>query len=143
MYHLSFGGWSKSSFGFFCKILWKSPNQLFGQPNSSFFMHILTRNRQTVNWFLSCSKYGDNGTLSLGRKAVALNYFCWNWASHWLQVMVLMLRLSVLSLTLAEVNSCSYSKFWNQIIDIILRYLLVIYYNLSCKLNFKVFTTLP
>ena len=25
-------GWSKSSLGFFCRILWKSPNELFGQP---------------------------------------------------------------------------------------------------------------
>ena len=25
-------GWPKSSFGFFCNILWKNPNELFGQP---------------------------------------------------------------------------------------------------------------
>ena len=26
-------GWLKSSFGFFCKMLWKNPDELFGQPN--------------------------------------------------------------------------------------------------------------
>ena len=26
-------GWPKSSFGFFCNILWKNTNELFGQPN--------------------------------------------------------------------------------------------------------------
>ena len=26
--------WPKSSFGFFRNILWKSPNELFGQPNT-------------------------------------------------------------------------------------------------------------
>ena len=26
-------GWPKSSFGFFCNILWKNPNEYFGQPN--------------------------------------------------------------------------------------------------------------
>ena len=26
-------GWPKSWFGFFCKMLWKYPNELFGQPN--------------------------------------------------------------------------------------------------------------
>ena len=29
-------GWPKSSFGFFCKMLWKSLNELYGQPNISF-----------------------------------------------------------------------------------------------------------
>ena len=28
-------GWSKSSFGFFCNILWNNLNKLFGQPNIS------------------------------------------------------------------------------------------------------------
>ena len=27
-------GWPKSSFGFFHNILWKNPNELFGQPNN-------------------------------------------------------------------------------------------------------------
>ena len=27
-------GWPKSSFGFFCKMLWKDPSELFGQLNS-------------------------------------------------------------------------------------------------------------
>ena len=26
-------GWTKSLYGFFCKMLWKNPNELFGQPN--------------------------------------------------------------------------------------------------------------
>ena len=26
-------GWPKSSLRFFCKRLWKNPNELFGQPN--------------------------------------------------------------------------------------------------------------
>ena len=26
-------GWPKSLFGMFCKILWKNPNEIFGQPN--------------------------------------------------------------------------------------------------------------
>ena len=26
-------GWPKSSFGFFRKLLWKNPNEIFGQPN--------------------------------------------------------------------------------------------------------------
>ena len=26
-------GWPKSSFGFFRTIVWKNPNELFGQPN--------------------------------------------------------------------------------------------------------------
>ena len=28
-------GWPKSSFGVFRKMLWKSPNDLFGQPNTT------------------------------------------------------------------------------------------------------------
>ena len=27
-------GWSKSSFGFFRKVLWTNPNEVFGQPNT-------------------------------------------------------------------------------------------------------------
>ena len=28
-------GWARSSFGFFCTILQKNPNEIFGQPNTS------------------------------------------------------------------------------------------------------------
>ena len=30
-------GWPKCLFGFFCKMLWKTPNELFGQPNIYIF----------------------------------------------------------------------------------------------------------
>ena len=28
-------GWPKRALGFFCKTLWKNPNELFGQPNTN------------------------------------------------------------------------------------------------------------
>ena len=33
--HREILGWPKSSFRFFCSILWKNLNELFGQPNIS------------------------------------------------------------------------------------------------------------
>ena len=34
-YHSEISCWPKFSFGFYCAVLWKSPNDVFGQPNTT------------------------------------------------------------------------------------------------------------
>ena len=34
-YHSEISCWPKFSFGFYCAVLWKSPNDVFGQPTTT------------------------------------------------------------------------------------------------------------
>jgi len=46
-------GWPKSSFRFFCNILWKNPNELSGQPNICCGFYELTQARLRAHKFVS------------------------------------------------------------------------------------------
>ena len=56
-------GWPKSSFGFFCKMLWKNLNELFGQPRRLLFKSIYSLTSTSMGRsMLPCS-----GDVGLGR----------------------------------------------------------------------------
>ena len=58
MYHIILG-WPKSSFGFFCNILQKNPNELFGQPNINILPYIKLT---SIKFFINSEDSG-NGSL--------------------------------------------------------------------------------
>ena len=83
-------GWPKSSFGIFCNILWKTLNELSGQPNKSFSLKITVTSTSTmfhswcdpwVNWLLQSPLHANN--MVLWSKVTYLLYpTCFLLASH-------------------------------------------------------------
>ena len=56
-------GWPKSSFGFFCTILWKNLNELLGQPNTINGSVGMSWKNKQWSYLLVYNKFMENGFL--------------------------------------------------------------------------------